>query len=113
MSTPVQAGSPFHKHPDDADTYGFGFANAIGSRTVSSATITVSPSGELVFSNAAANEAEIDDEDGNPIAIGKAVTADGSGGEHGTTYLVTVTATLSDGNTKVGAFEFVVDDGSG
>lgn len=115
-SDTVRAEKPIKIHPSDSEDLGFIFEDALAEGdTISSATVSVEPSGELSFSGAAANAATFNDrpdDQGNTVPIGKAVVAQPSGQVAGKNYDVTVVATLSSGRAKAGVWDVQCRDGT-
>lgn len=108
---------PFTKHPDDSGQYAFIFTKAItipdGLTITSVGTITIRvDSGTddalttLVVGAGAPNAATFVDDDGNTVAVGKAVLANVSGGTDGVRYLVKIPATLSNSRVIAGEAPF-------
>lgn len=98
MSAPaISAKTPLVFHPTADDVYAVNLVpQDIGTRTVSSATASATPTG-LTFASVAGNASATTGEQGQTVAIGKAVQFRMTGGTAGTDYEITVVATLSDG----------------
>lgn len=113
----VRAEQPIKIHPSDSEDLGFIFEDALPADvTITSVTsITVSPSTELAFTGEAANSATFNDrpnDQGNTVAVGKAVVAQPGGQVAGENYDVTIVVGLSNGRSKAGVWEVQCRDGS-
>lgn len=99
----VYATRDIEKAAGDVQTYAMSFAQALNGRTISSVdSITVSPSGPSLSGEQVNASAYYDDHTKLQVAANTAVKYVCSGGTAGTTYVVTITVTLSDGSTLVG-----------
>jgi hypothetical protein len=93
----ISAKTPLVFHPTADDVYAANLIPlGIGTRTVSSATVSASPTG-LTFASITGNSSAITGEYGQTVAIGKAVQFRMTGGTAATDYVITGLATLSDG----------------
>lgn len=104
----IYATRDIEKAAGDAQTYALSFAQALNGRTISSVdSVTVSPSGPSITSEQV-NSAYYDDHTKLKVAANTAVKYVCSGGTAGTTYVITITVTLSDGSALVGQQNMVV-----
>jgi hypothetical protein len=98
----IQDPKPKVKHPAEELTYAMSFANTLQSgETLSGISATCDPSG-LTFSDEAVTTGTIFDDDGNSIGAGLAGTFLVEGGTDGVDYRITIEATTSTGNLRVG-----------
>lgn len=109
----IQATKIFSRHTYDSVVYGFVFDAVLPSGTTIStvdATTVALVSGTnttpLTATGGAANGAALTDDDGNTVAIGRAVQATVAGGTDRARYSITVKVTASSGE-KYGGVWFV------
>ena len=114
MVDTVRAKKPIVIHSSDTEALAFIFEDAIPeAATLSSPSVSVSPSGELAFSGEVANTAtlnDLPDDQGRTVPIGKAILATPGSQVANSVYSVTVSATLSTGGVKAGVWEVICKD---
>lgn len=113
----TRAEGKFCKHPYDEVVWGFIFADLLPTgvtiASVDDVDIEVEQGTDvttLVVAGATVNAAAFDDDDGEEVAIGKAVRATVSGGTDAVWYLIQIKVTLSSGEKFGGAFLVHVED---
>ena len=98
----VSAIRPKVKAPTESILYGVDFTKLLlSAETISTVTISDSPTGQLTIGAGSANVASFPNDEGGTVAVGKGAQFRISGGTAGTTYTLTVTVTTSAGNTRV------------
>ena len=91
-------------HPSDDAAFAFGFDDALASgETIASATATVSPSGSLTATELTVLATDYT-HGRTTIPDGRGVTARLKSGTAGTSYKVTIVATLTGGSKITGVF---------
>lgn len=99
----VYTTDPIEKHPSDNLPYAIIFTSLLNEPTLADGTTissaTVAADAGLTVASATVNSSATTDSDGESVPVGHLVQYQCSGGTAGTVYDVTVTATLSDGNT--------------
>jgi hypothetical protein len=107
----VRAAKNFIKHTYDAPVYGFIFDAVLPSGTTVStvdSTVVAVDDGvstlTLTLAGTAANGSAFTDDDGNTVAIGRAVQATVSGGTAECMYSITVKITASNGEKYGGVW---------
>jgi len=109
MADSVRA-TPIVIIPGETAPLGFNFTDLLSRGVNPAATVasvvslTVTPAGELAFSNAQPNQTIFRDEFERPVAIAHGVTAIPGGAVAAKNYDVTVTITDSDGSIRKGIF---------
>ena len=107
---------PFNKHRSDSVVYGFDFTNVLPSGvTISStsadtiSTLSGTSSTALTATGETPNAAAYTNDEGETVAIGKAVRATIAGGTAGCKYQVTFVVTASNGELYGGDWEVDVE----
>lgn len=111
MTQSVSAVTAITKHPSESVLYAIDFTELLASGETLSGTPTVagSPSG-LTIGTPAVNTGTVVDDEGNTIAIGKAVQVRISGGTADTDYELTVSCGTTASDTRVGVCKLYVRD---
>jgi hypothetical protein len=90
------------KHPDESVLFGLDFGNLLASgETLSSVTVTGTPSGLTIGSASVQASAFTDEFTGATVAANEGAKVRISGGTAGTDYVLKCTATTSASNTRV------------
>jgi hypothetical protein len=90
------------KHPDESVLFGLDFGNLLASgETLSSVTVTATPSGLTIGTAAVQSSAFTDEFTGATVAANEGAKVRISGGTAGTDYALKCTATTSGSNTRV------------
>lgn len=109
MTESVSAVAARTKHPSESILYAIDFTALLSSGETLSGTPTVtgSPSG-LTIGTPAVNTATLVDDEGNTVAIGKAVQVRISAGTAGIDYVLTVSCATTGSDTRVGVCKLYV-----
>ena len=98
----VAAERPLVKHPSESVLYGLDFGKLLASgETLSSVSVSASPSGLTIGSPSVQASAFVDDFTGLTVAANEGAKVRISGGTAGTDYTLKRTATTSGSNTRV------------
>lgn len=109
MTQTVSAVTALVKHPSESILFAVDFTEILGTAETLSGTPTVTePTGDLTLSAKAVNTATVVDDEGNTIAIGKAVQFRCVGGTAGNDYTITVSCGTSESDTRVGICKLYV-----
>lgn len=109
MTQTVSAVAALVKHPSESILFAVDFTEILGSSETLSGTPTVTePTGDLTLSAKAVNSATVVDDEGNTIAVGKAVQFRCAGGTAATDYAITVSCATTDSDTRVGICKLYV-----
>jgi hypothetical protein len=89
------------KQPGESILYGISFADLLDAgETLSSPTVTDTPTGDLTIGTPAVNTATFVDIKGDTVAIGEGVQVRISAGTDGVRYRIEVSCTTTDSNTR-------------
>ena len=109
MTESVQATSARTKHPSESIAYAIDFTSLLstGETLTGTPTVSGSPTG-LTIGTPAVNTATIIDDEGNTVAIGKAVQVRISGGTDSIDYSLTISCSTTASDTRVGVCKLYV-----
>ena len=98
----VAAERPIVKHPSESVLYGLDFGKLLASgETLSSVSVSATPSGLTIGSPSVQASAFVDDFTGATVAANEGAKVRISGGTAGTDYTLTVSGTTSASNTRI------------
>ena len=109
MTESVSAIAALTKHPSESVFYAVDFTNILASGETLSGTptVTVSPTGPTIGAPTV-NTGVLTDDEGNTVAIGKAVQVRVSAGTDGIDYTLTVSCATTASDTRVGTCKLYV-----